>query len=303
MHDPQRDVPRSIFAAGGLIAAFYLIATIGMLLLVATDAFNRTNGLFRAFETGIGDSGVATAAVMLLGIGALYCFFAALVPWTIGANRAAAEAARRGDLPPLLGRTSRRFRTPVAAATATAVVGTLFTVGYGLVMELSSSPKVETLFWNLFAFSTLVFLISYLVMAAAFVKLRYSDPDAHRPYQVPGGKVGAWSAATLVFGFIAAAMVFFMWWPGATLARSGYQNYVIQVGVGMAFVLGMGLIFAWLAPRWRRGVEAQTPSEEGAREFVHPEVAADVSLEGLAPDDAADLHQAVSIEMPEDANR
>ena len=147
-------------------------------------------------ETGIGSSGVAGVVVMVLSVGALYCFFAALVPWTIGANRAAAEAARRGDLPPVLGRTSKRFRTPVAAATATALVGTFFTVGYGLVMELSTSPKVETLFWNLFAFSTVVFLLSYLVMAAAFLKLRYSDPDAPRPYRVPGGMVGAWITST-----------------------------------------------------------------------------------------------------------
>jgi amino acid transporter len=303
MRDPSRDVPRSIFTAGGLIAAFYLIATVGMLLLVATDAFNRTNGLFRAFEVGIGDSGVAAVGVTLLGIGALYCFFAALVPWTIGANRAAAEAARRGDLPPILGRTSQRFRTPVAAATATAVVGTTFTVGYGLVMELSSSPKVETLFWNLFAFSTLVFLVSYLVMAAAFLKLRYSDADATRPYQVPGGKVGAWIAATLVFGFIAAAMVFFMWWPGATLAHAGYQDYVIQVGVGMAIVLGIGIVFAWMAPRWRRRVEALTPGAELPAQFEHPEAGAEVSLEGIAPDNAADLHAKVTIDIPEDANR
>ena len=31
--------------------------------------------------------------VTLLGIGILYAFFAALIPWTIGANRSAAEAA------------------------------------------------------------------------------------------------------------------------------------------------------------------------------------------------------------------
>jgi amino acid transporter len=303
MRDPQRDVPRSIFTSGALIAVFYLIATIGMLLLVATDAFNRTNGLFRAFEVGIGDSGIAAAAVVLLGIGALYCFFAALVPWTIGATRAAAEAARRGDLPPVLGRTSARFRTPVAAATATAVVGTMFTLGYGVVMELSTSPKVETLFWNLFAFSTLVFLISYLVMAAAFLKLRYSDADAKRPYQVPGGKVGAWIAATLVFGFIAAAMVFFMWWPGASLTRTGYQNYVVQVGIGMAIVLIVGVIFAALAPRWRRRVEASASDAQAPPEFEHPEVGVEVSLEGIAPDDAAELHHETSIDASEPAHQ
>ncbi len=299
MRDPQRDVPRSIFASGLLIAVFYLVAIVGMLFLLPTDGFNRTNGLFRVLEEGLGTSGVAAAAVTVIGLGALYCFFAALVPWTIGANRAAAEAARRGDLPPVLASTSKRFRTPVAAATATALVGTFFTVGYGLVMELSRSPKVETLFWNLFAFSTLVFLLSYLVMAAAFLKLRYSDPDAPRPYRVPGGTVGAWITSTLVFGFITAAMVFFMWWPGASLARQGYQNYVLQVGVGMAVVLAIGVVFALLAPRWRR---RQALTDE-VSDFEHPEASAEVALEGIAPDDAADLHTRVVREQPIDLRR
>ena len=196
----------------------------------------------------------------------------------------------------MLGHTSKRFRTPVAAATATALVGTFFTLGYGLVIELSASPKVETLFWNLFAFSTLVFLLSYLVMAAAFLKLRYSDPDARRPYQVPGGMVGAWITSTLVFGFIAAAMVFFMWWPGASLARQGYQDYVLQVGIGMVLVLGLGVVLALIAPRWRQRAES-------AREIEHPEATADVALEGIAPDDAASLHDAVTLDDLADANR
>jgi len=295
MQDPKKDVPRSIFTAGILIAVFYLVAIVGMLFLLPTDGFNRTNGLFRVLETGIGSAGIAGVVVTVLSVGALYCFFAALVPWTIGANRAAAEAARRGDLPPVLGRTSKRFRTPVAAATATALVGTFFTLSYGLVMELSASPKVETLFWNLFAFSTLVFLLSYLVMAAAFLRLRYIDPDAPRPYRVPGGMVGAWITSTLVFGFIVAAMVFFMWWPGASLAREGYQNYVLQVGIGMAIVLVLGVILAMIAPRWRRSASA-------AGEFEHPEATADVALEGIAPDDAASLHDAY-LDEPADASR
>ena len=50
MQDPKRDVPRSIFTAGVLIAVFYLIAIVGMLFLLPTDGFNRTNGLFRVLE-------------------------------------------------------------------------------------------------------------------------------------------------------------------------------------------------------------------------------------------------------------
>jgi amino acid transporter len=289
MRDPQRDVPRSIFTAGLLIGVFYLIATVGMLMLMPTNGFNRTNGLFRALETGIGTSGVAGVVVTVLGIGALYCFFAALVPWTIGANRAAAEAARRGDLPPVLGRTHPRLHTPVAAATATALVGTLFTVGWGALVEMDAGAKVENLFWNLFAFSTVVFLLSYMVMAVTFLKLRYSDPDAPRPYRVPGGMVGAWITSLLVFGFIAAATVFFVWTPGDAIDTT----FLTQMAIGLVVIVAIGVVFALMAPRWRTK----------ALEFEHPEAGADVELEGTAPDDAASLHTQVRLDETVDTHR
>ncbi len=281
MRDPKRDVPRSILTSGAIIGGFYLFATIGMLLMLPVDGFNRVNGMFKALETGIGGSGIADGVVFLLALGALYCFFAALVPWTIGANRSAAEAARRGDLPPILGRTSERFRTPVAAAVVTAVVGTVFTVGWGWIVALGSGTA-ETLFWNLFAFSTVVFLLSYLVMAASFLKLRYSDPDVERPYRVPGGVVGAWATALLVLAFIAAAVVFFVWTPGAAIDA----QFVTQMALGLAVVAVVGVGFALRAPQWRHRIEAPV-------EFEHPEARADVTLEGLAPEDAEFLHNDV----------
>ncbi|MFZ0324718.1 MAG: APC family permease [Actinomycetes bacterium] len=287
MRDPKRDVPRSILSAGVLIGALYLIATVGMLLILPVRGFGRVNGLFKVLDTGIGTSGLAGAFVFLLGIGALYCFFAALVPWTIGANRSAAEAARRGDLPPILGRTSKRFRTPVAAAIATALIGTAFTVGWGaLVQRYGEGSSVDTLFWNLFAFSTVVFLLSYLVMALAFLRLRYSDADAVRPYRIPGGMVGAWLSALLVLGFVAAAIVFFVWTPGAPVLEAGVglgSQFVVQMGFGLAAVAVIGVLFALRAPHWRR-VVASRP------DFEHPEADADVELEGLAPDDSSSLH-------------
>jgi amino acid transporter len=285
MRDARRDVPRSILTAGLLIGSFYLIATIGMLLIVPVTGFGRVGGLYRALEVGIGSTGLAHVAVVLLGIGALYCFFAALVPWTIGANRSAAEAARHGDLPPVLGRTSRRFRTPVAAAVTTALVGTTFTLASGWIVSLGR-PSVETLFWNLFAFSTLVFLLSYLVMAFAFLRLRLRDKETARPYRVPGGVVGAWLTTLLVFGFILLATVFFVWTPGAAVD----MTFVQQMVGGLVIVLGIGLLFAWRAPAWRRRADA-TPTP-----FEHPEARAQVQLEGVAPDDLSVLTQHAPVE-------
>ena len=84
---PRRDVPRTIVIAGVLIGSFYLISTIGMQIVMPADEISETSGLMDVLKSVFG-SGVL---VTLVGIGILYAFFAALIPWTIGANRAAAK--------------------------------------------------------------------------------------------------------------------------------------------------------------------------------------------------------------------
>src|SRR5690606_10588766 len=97
MRNPRRDVPRTIIIAGVLIGAFYLISTIGMQVVIPAEEISETSGLLDVL-TAVFGTGVFTTVV---GVGILYAFFAALIPWTIGANRAAAEAAEQGDLPPV----------------------------------------------------------------------------------------------------------------------------------------------------------------------------------------------------------
>ena len=73
-------MPRSIVVAGLLIGAFYLIATVGMQVILPADQISETSGLMDALTTTLGDGPLVT----VLGVGILYAFFAALIPWTIG---------------------------------------------------------------------------------------------------------------------------------------------------------------------------------------------------------------------------
>ena len=278
MRDPKRDVPRSILAAGLLIGVLYLVSVVGMLLLRPLSSITSTTGLYDALKTGLGSSGLGHAVAFVLGLGALYCFFALLIPWTIGANRVAAESAQRGDLPRVFGRTNRRFGTPVGAAALTSVVGTSFTLAWGIIVAVAGKGSgVETLFWNLFAFSSVVFLFCYLVMAAAFLKLRLKDPDTPRPYRVPGGFAGAVIVTICCFAFVAAGILFFMWNP------SGPPNwsFIGEMAIGLGVVGVTGIVFDRLATH--RPVPAGV-SGAGATGLGHPEAGAEVELRGPVPD-------------------
>ncbi len=234
MKNPARDVPLTIALSGLLIAAFYLFATIGILIALPLDEINLVSGVIDTLRVFLGEGGAGGALVIALGLMALYSFVANMVTWTMGANRSAAEAALEGNLPPMFARLHAVHKTPASAAIVTGIVTTVVIVIYGFL-----AADAEDLFWTLFAFSSIVFLIPYLIMFAAFLRLRSIDATTPRPYRVPGGNAGALAFATLCILFILQAIVFFIYTPGEF--DLNYAGSVI-VGVLVTILIGEGLI-------------------------------------------------------------
>lgn len=237
MENPARDIPRAIIISGVLIAVFYLLGTLGMLMAVPLDRLGLVSGIIDTLRAVFGETGMGGVLVVVLGIGALYTLFANMVTWTMGANRTAAEAAAEGELPAVFGRLHAVYRTPVGAFVITGAISTVVIVLYGFM-----AGSAEDLFWTLFAFSSIIFLLPYLAMFPAFLKLRSSDADVPRPYRLPGGKTLAAVLAVICELFIIQAIVFFVWVPGQPVDWA-YVGQVM-VGVVVTLVVGEALLYA-----------------------------------------------------------
>lgn len=235
MTNPQRDVPRAIIISGLLIAAFYLLATVGILIALPVEDIGLIEGLLDSLHGLFDGYGWGGVFVTMLGIGALFTFVANMVTWTIGANRSASEAADRGDLPAVFGKLHPTHRTPANAAIITGIVSTAVIVLYGF---LASSA--EDLFWTIFAFSSIVFLLPYLLMFGAFLALRRKDASHPRPYRVPGGQSVARLLVALCIVFILQAIVLFIWVPGSQFDLN--SGLGIVVGVIATIIVGEVLI-------------------------------------------------------------
>ncbi len=234
MKNPARDIPKAIIISGIIIAAFYLLGTVGILIALPLGEVGLIEGLIDTLRKLFGTSGVAGAFVFALGLMALYTFFANMVTWTIGANRSAAEAADAGELPSILGRMHPTHKTPVGAALLTGLISTLVIVLYGFM-----AADVEDLFWTLFAFSSVVFLLPYLLMFGAFLRLRKVDAERTRPYRVPGGRGFIISLTGICILFILQAIIFFIFTPGEM--DWVYAGSII-VGLVVTLVVGEFLI-------------------------------------------------------------
>ncbi|MEX2259201.1 MAG: APC family permease [Woeseia sp.] len=210
MQDPARDVPSSILISGLIIIVLYVAATASILAAIPVDEIDLVEGLVDTLYLLFGGTALGNAFALLLGIGALYTFFANNVTWSLGCNRAMAQAAREREFPRVLGRTHARLGTPTGAAFIMGLASTAALLLYGLL-----AGSNEELFWSLFAFSAVIFLIPYIVLVFAFVKMRYIDGDRHRPFRVPGGNPVATLLAIVCALLLALALLLFLYTPGS----------------------------------------------------------------------------------------
>lgn len=246
MKDPARDVPRSILISGFMISFFYIFATVGILLALPAKDIGLINGLIDTFRRLFGSATAGDAIVTTLASMVLYTLIANMVTWTIGANRSAAEAAKNGDLPAIFARVHPRFNTPTSSAVVGGVIGTIVLIIYGYLAK-----SAEDLFWSTFAFSSVVFLLPYFLLFGSFLKLRRTEPDLARPYEVPGGYPVAVALSAICMAFIAQGIVFLIYKPGEfTLA------YAASIVGGVLATIAVGEVLV------RASIKHSTPAKD-----------------------------------------
>ena len=178
--DPRRDIPKSILISAVIVTGLYVFGTIGILMALPVEEIGLVAGIISTLQTLFGTGAFGKAMVYGIGSLALLTFIANMTTWTMGSSRAAMEAAQAGELPALFAKEDPVHHTPVGANTMTGIVSTVVILLYGL-----TSGESDQLFWSIFAFSSCIFLLPYLFMFPAYLKLRVTDPDVERLIKSP----------------------------------------------------------------------------------------------------------------------
>ena len=162
-----------------------------------------------------------------------------MVNWTMGSSRAAAEAAEAGELPAYVARRHPRYGSPVGANTVTGIVATLVILAYALLAQSN-----DELFWSVFAFSSTIFLIPYLLLFASFLRLRRRDPLTPRAFKAPGGRIliALMTASGLLF--VLGALLLFLF-PQLPEGQIDWHTSAPLL-IGLLLTLGIG---EWLVSR------------------------------------------------------
>ncbi|MGQ0335876.1 APC family permease [Halomonas elongata] len=254
MIHPRRDIPRAILASGLLIATFNVLGTIGVLAAVPADQADVTTLFAESLFNMYGRDGLGGLVANLVGGFVLFTFFTNMVTWSMGTNRAAVEAAKAGEFPDVFGIVHPRHGTPVGSALLASAVSIVVMVTYGLVANTS-----EGLFWTLLSIFAMIFMIPYILMSLAFIKLRLSS-DRPRPFRLPLGNRLACVWAAIVGLHVLAGIVLFVVTPGEPMD----WDYAGKIIFGVLLALVVGEMVIGVGRRQHKRRQSEVPEAIGA---------------------------------------
>jgi amino acid transporter len=236
--EPKRDVPKMIVLAGAAILAVYTFATFGILAAIKTEDVSIVTGIVDALQLTFDQVlGGWHWLFDLVVVGLLFTFFGNMVTWSIGANQTIGATGLDRTAPGVFGHVNKRFGTPDYAFVLMGVIATAITV-----LAYALDPTQANVFWTLFALSSIVFLIPYLLMFPALLVLRRKFPDRHRPYVVPGGTAGAWVSTVLCEVGMFLTVFLFFYFPAEGVSKATFWAIT---GGGTA----LSLLVGWLLYR------------------------------------------------------
>tara|TARA_R110001583_G_scaffold6598_5_gene33411 strand:- start:13666 stop:15051 length:1386 start_codon:yes stop_codon:yes gene_type:complete len=227
MKDPARDMPKAVLISAAIIIVLYTLGTIAMLAAIPAQDINLVEGLMDTLNLLFGQTPVGKTFAMAIGIAALFTFFSNGVTWALGCNRAAAEAAKMGELPAIFAKESKKTGTPFGASIMMGVVSTSTIVLYGFL-----AGSNEDLFWSLFAFSAVIFMLPYIAMMLAFIKARVEQPNHIRPYKIPGGIFVARLLAYSCIIVLSFAIVLFIYSPAEGMQWPVFTGVIVTLIIG-----------------------------------------------------------------------
>lgn len=240
--NPQKNYPKAIIL-GALITFFvFLLGALSIAIVIPKEEISLVSGLMEAFHTFFSYydfTWFLPVMAFLLVIGAI----AEVNSWIIGPVRGLYATSIHGNLPPLLQK-KNEHDVPVNLLLVQAIIVSITSLVF-LYM-----PSVSSAFWTLTALSAQSYLIMYICMFLAAIKLRYSKPHVPRAYRVPLEKKGIWFFGSL--GIIASIFAIALGFVPPTQLNIGKPIiYDLSLFVGLILMCGIPFIIHYRkAPHW-----------------------------------------------------
>ncbi|MEQ4618874.1 MAG: amino acid permease [Corticimicrobacter sp.] len=249
---PSTQFPQAIFIAIAVILVLFGAGSMALAAMVPNAEIDLNQGLMQAYNVALTHFDMHWLLAPL-GLFIAFGAFAGVMSWITGPSRGLLQTAQEGEIPPFLAKTNKNGVQIHILMVQGAIVTVLALLYFVL-------DNVSVAFFLLSAMTITLYLVMYMLMYAAGIKLRYTQPDLKRAYKVPGGNLGMWLIAGIgLLGVIFAFVVSFV--PPNQLPIGNPTLYVALVAGGFIIFCGLPLVIhACKKPSWKVASDQGSPS-------------------------------------------
>lgn len=240
VHNPQRAFPRALIYSVCIILSTLILGSLAIAVVLPQQDINLVAGIMQAFDAFFAQYQLGwmmpIIAFMLVMGG-----FGGVSNWIIAPTKGLLVAAQDDNLPPIFQRVNRQ------GAPVTMLVGQAI-----IVTALSSlflfMPSVNGSYWLLTALAAQLYMLMYLLMFLAAIKLRIQAPDHPRAFRIPGGLLGMYVVAGVgIIGVLTTLAVSFM--PPDGINVGSVSRYEFTLIAGLLLMCSPPFISNWLQKR------------------------------------------------------
>ncbi len=243
LKNPKTEYPKAIFLAMIIIIVVFTLGSLSVAAVVPHASISLTAGIMQGFNDLLSPYGLKWL-LPLLGVLTAFGALGGVVAWIAGPSKGLLATAQDGHLPPWLQHVNKNG------------VQTHILIVQGAIVTLTSllyviMPSVSTAFYIISALTVNLYLVMYVLLYASAIRLRYTRPQVHREYKVPGGNLGMWlvgavGLAAVLFAFIVG------FFPPSELPVGSPALYTgVIVGGVVIFLAAPFIIMTRRRPSWQ----------------------------------------------------
>lgn len=226
---PEKDFTKAMFISIILAFLIFVVGTVIIAIIIPEKQINVLYTLYSVFR--ILGSTIGMPWLYMVLVWALLCNTIAMVVTNMaGPSFMLGQAGGSGFLPHWL-QEKNKHNMPVHLM-YTQIAG--MTIIAYLVKLI---PNVEGFVILLTQTITVLYMIYYILMFTAFLRLRYDQPNRPRSFKVPGGMVGAWIVAGIGLISSVFAIVLAIYPPAQVKSEVGSPAIYISVIVILVAII------------------------------------------------------------------
>ena len=247
--NPSKNYPKAVFIGALITVVIFVLGTFALGIIIPEKDINLTQSLLVGFDNYfkyIHASWLSPIIAIALAFGVL----AGVLTWVAGPSKGIFAVGKAGYLPPFFQKTNKNG----VQLNILIIQGCIVTLLSSLYIVMDD---VSVAFFLLSALTVGLYLIMYMMMYAAGIRLRYTQPKLIRSYRVPGGNTGMWLIGGV--GFLAVLFSFIVtFFPPSQLPVGSPATYTWLVVTGTTVFLAIPFIisFAMDKRKARRTPEA-----------------------------------------------